>query len=167
MGVVECKLGKILEDDRCSVDFSPIAPVKHVYPHERMNNAPPKVVIRKASEPMTFLSSGAHHVVRHESVKSKTEQTTHDLIREHTEKKGTSHVEHVVREKSPEVREIVVESSKPHQAKPSGFRVVAETKPHNPLLGSKRQCEVVEICHVPVVSANPLSGRRTNPLLKH
>jgi hypothetical protein len=30
--VVEGRLGKILEEERCSADFSPIEPVRHVYP---------------------------------------------------------------------------------------------------------------------------------------
>lgn len=163
---VEICVERVIEESRNSVDFSPIEPAHHIYPHEKMNNAPCNVVTRRA-EPVIVHSSGVRHVVRHDSVKSKTEQTTHDLIREHTEKQGTSVTRRVVHEKSPEVREIEVEAVKPHQGKPSGFKVQSNARAHNPLMPSRKHCEVVEITHVPVTCTNVLSGRKLNPLLKH
>lgn len=127
--VVECGLGKILEEERCSVDFSHIEPVRHIYPHEQINNAPSQVIIRRDTPVMA-------HGVRHVSVtshgprKSKTELTTNDLVRDHHEKKAshtgnrTSNVlTRVVQHTSPEVREIHHESLRVSHGKPSNFRV--------------------------------------------
>jgi hypothetical protein len=91
-------------------------------------------------------------LTRCEPVKSKTELTTNDLVRDHHEKRA-SHTENktsnvttrIVHHTSPEVREIAHETVRVEQGKPSNFRVHAE----NPLM-PKRQVEFCEVSSVPV-----------------
>jgi hypothetical protein len=91
-------------------------------------------------------------LTRNGPVKSKTELTTNDLVRDHHEKRAshndnkTSNVNtRVVHHTSPEVREIAYETVRVEEGKPSNYRVHAE----NPLM-PRRHVEYCEVSSVPV-----------------